>query len=88
MKGIGRRIVFCGVLGAMVLGAFLALTASPATAAKGGGQQCPRPGIFCTMQYDPVICSNGVTYSNACVAYVNCATGCVPTGGGGGPFGL
>ena len=90
MKSIGRRVVFFGLLGAIAMCVFFGLTASPAKAAKpgGGGQQCPRPGIFCTMQYDPVICSNGVTYSNACVAFVNCATGCVPTGGGGGPFGL
>ena len=47
--------------------------------------ECPRTGILCTLQYDPVICDNGVTYSNACFAYVACATGCVSTGDGG-PF--
>lgn len=40
--------------------------------------QCPREGIFCTAQYDPVICSDGQIYGNACNAYVACATGCVP----------
>ena len=43
-------------------------------------RQCPRPGILCTDQYDPVICSNGQVYSNSCYAYVACATGCVPYG--------
>lgn len=42
--------------------------------------KCPREGILCTLQYDPVICSNGQVYSNACFAYVDCATGCVPYG--------
>ncbi|HEX2642127.1 MAG TPA: hypothetical protein VHU81_03990 [Thermoanaerobaculia bacterium] len=42
--------------------------------------QCPRKGILCTDQYDPVICSNGKVYSNSCYAYVACATGCVPYG--------
>jgi hypothetical protein len=40
--------------------------------------KCPREGILCTLQYDPVICSNGQVYSNSCFAYVDCATGCVP----------
>ncbi len=40
---------------------------------------CPRK-IFCLDVYDPVTCSNGVTYSNACYAYAACATGC--SGGG------
>ncbi len=54
-------------------------THSYGTPSFGGG--CPRKGIQCPMVYDPVTCSNGVTYSNSCVAYVNCATGCVPAGG-------
>jgi hypothetical protein len=40
--------------------------------------KCPREGIFCTDIYDPVICSDGEVYGNACYAYVACATGCVP----------
>lgn len=39
-------------------------------------QQCPRPGISCPDVYNPVTCSNGQTYGNACYAYVACATGC------------
>lgn len=41
---------------------------------------CIRPDIYCLDVYDPVTCSDGVTYSNACYAYLACATGC--TGGG------
>lgn len=43
--------------------------------------KCPREGIFCPTYYDPVICSDGNVYSNACFANVACATGCVPYGG-------
>ena len=43
--------------------------------------KCPREGILCPTVYDPVLCSNGNVYSNACFANVACATGCVPYGG-------
>jgi hypothetical protein len=42
--------------------------------------KCPREGILCPALYDPVICSDGVVYSNSCYASVACATGCVPYG--------
>ncbi|MCO6438285.1 MAG: hypothetical protein J5J06_14415 [Phycisphaerae bacterium] len=45
------------------------------------GSGCPRTGIYCLDVWDPVICDNGVVYSNDCYAYVACATGCVPYGG-------
>jgi hypothetical protein len=45
-----------------------------------GGSKCPRTGIACADIWDPVICSDGVVYSNGCYAYVACATGCVPYG--------
>ena len=78
----------------MTAAAVLALTAafglvlSDAVVAKGkpggGGGKCPRTGIFCLDVWDPVICDDGQIYSNACYAYVACATGCESTGGG--PF--
>ncbi len=51
--------------------------------AIGGGPLggCPRD-IQCPMVYDPVTCDNGVTYSNACVAFAACATGCSEGGAG------
>ena len=48
----------------------------------GGGGGCPRD-ILCADIYDPVICSDGVVYGNACYAFRECATGCVPYGDGG-----
>jgi hypothetical protein len=39
--------------------------------------KCPKEGILCPALYDPVICSDGQVYSNACYANVACATGCV-----------
>lgn len=45
----------------------------------GGGSGCPRD-ILCPDVMDPVICSDGNVYSNACVAYQQCATDCVRTG--------
>lgn len=48
---------------------------APSQAVSG----CPRP-ILCSDVYLPVICSNGVVYSNDCYAYRACATGCTPYG--------
>ena len=50
--------------------------------AKRPPSGCPRP-IECTMVWDPVICSDGNVYSNGCVAYQQCATGCSAYGDGG-----
>lgn len=33
---------------------------------------------YCLDVWNPVICSNGVVYSNACYAARACATGCGP----------
>lgn len=33
---------------------------------------------YCLDVWNPVTCSNGVTYSNLCYAQRACATGCVP----------
>jgi len=54
-----------------------ALSVPSPSQAVGG---CPR-NINCLDVWDPVICSNGVVYSNSCYAYRACATGCVPYGG-------
>lgn len=43
----------------------------------GSGSGCPHTGA-CPENYAPVICSNGVVYSNSCFAALDCATGCVP----------
>jgi hypothetical protein len=38
----------------------------------------PNPNPICYQLYSPVICSNGVVYTNQCFADAACATGCVP----------
>jgi hypothetical protein len=63
----------------IALAAVLTAAAFSTPAQSKPSSGCPRQG-FCTEQYDPVICSNGVVYSNACFAYLACATGCVPYG--------
>lgn len=36
------------------------------------------PKCICPLVYAPVVCSNGKTYPNLCVAKCHNATGCVP----------
>ncbi|HEV8578670.1 MAG TPA: Kazal-type serine protease inhibitor [Thermoanaerobaculia bacterium] len=54
-------------------GAAVTFSVQPAKAACGGG-------ILCPDVWDPVICSDGVVYSNACYARAACAHDCVPYG--------
>lgn len=86
MKAVVRKLVSCGMVGLFAAGVFVALASSTAFAGKGGGggggNDCPRKGIVCPMVWAPVTCDDGKTYSNDCVAYVHCATGCVPADGG------
>jgi len=83
MKRIVKGTVFAGLLVAVVGAVVSILATGDAEAARPKpGSGCPRTGIACMDVYDPVICSNGVTYGNACYAYVACATGCTSTGGG------
>ena len=78
-----RRMLSLG-LGVVLLVVLVGLMLAPDAVTKkpGGGSGCPRVGILCPDVWDPVICDDGETYSNACYAYVACATGCVPAGGG------
>lgn len=66
-------LIKLGLFGA-ALGAFFTVEA---LAAK---PKCPRD-MNCPDVYNPVTCSNGITYPNACYAYVACATGCGSGGG-------
>ncbi|HUC42604.1 MAG TPA: hypothetical protein VMR65_01070 [Candidatus Sulfotelmatobacter sp.] len=65
---IGAAVALTFVLGIVAL-------VAPARAASIGG------GCICPDVYAPVTCSNGRTYSNACVASCNKAKNCVPSGG-------
>ena len=62
-----------GVAVALTFVVGIASLAAPVRAASIGGCICPDV-------YAPVKCSNGRTYSNACVASCNKAKNCVPTG--------
>lgn len=75
MKKMMPRILKLAVLSALALGALSISSPTPAEAVAA----CPR-NIQCLDVWDPVICSNGQIYSNACYAHRACATGCVPYG--------
>ena len=57
--------------------AFGALATSSFAGKPGGGGG---GGFECPDVWNPVICSNGVVYSNGCYASKAGATGCVPFG--------
>lgn len=67
-----RRVLFAVLL---VAAAGSMLNATSAFAAGSGKKGCGPDS--CLDVYNPVICSNGVVYSNACYARRACATGCV-----------
>lgn len=67
-----KRAFVCSVVGVIGVGLF----ASTASAIR----QRPRPCI-CPDVYAPVICPNGLVYSNGCQAGCAGQTNCVPWGG-------
>jgi hypothetical protein len=72
-----RRLVFSILIVAIVaaavgIGAW-ALMISTSTTVEAGPCHCPR-------LYAPVICDNGKTYPNQCVADCRNADNCAPTG--------
>lgn len=89
MKRDWKRISIMTLMSAVVFVLMLMATTSTAIAGRGNGggggggdDDCPRTGIVCTMEYNPVLCDDGNVYGNPCVAYVNCAEGCEPIGPG------
>ena len=79
-----RLLPFLKPLLVLVVIVALAMAADALAKGKPGGGtgDCPRTGILCPLNYDPVTCDDGVTYSNACFAFVACATGCTEGGAG------
>jgi len=72
-----KRTVLIALL-LVVIAVAAASVSAPAFADRaggGGGARC-----ICLAVWDPVTCSNGVTYSNSCYAQCAGATGCVPGG--------
>jgi hypothetical protein len=60
---------------ALVMGALAYSSTAVAKKPSGGGGDVQCPDVW-----DPVICSDGLVYSNYCYASVAGATGCVPYG--------
>lgn len=71
-----KGFVVALAIGAIVVGIDAAWARPP----HGGPGSCE-----CAPIDNPVICSNGKTYSSPCVAACFGGTDCVPTGGGGIP---
>jgi len=78
MRKVLRAVFVLVLMGAGVMGA-TAWAKKPPTG--GGGSGCPRD-IQCLDVWQPVICADGIVYSNSCYAYRACAPGpCVSYGG-------
>jgi len=70
---IGKASLVVALLAVTGVGVSSAIAKPPVRGGGGGGCNCPDV-------YAPVICSNGVVYSNGCQASCARATGCVPYG--------
>jgi hypothetical protein len=78
MRKLLRVVFVLALIGTGVMGA----TAWAKRPPGGGGGGCPRD-ILCLDVWDPVVCADGITYSNSCYAFRACAPGpCVPGEGG------
>lgn len=66
------------IVGALAVIASIAMVvSSEETEAAGGGfGSCPYKNMQCLDVYDPVTCSNGVTYPNDCYARRACQFNC------------
>ncbi|HTG34770.1 MAG TPA: hypothetical protein VLB76_17755 [Thermoanaerobaculia bacterium] len=63
----------------MIRKLILGLTLAGALGAAAYADQCvPDPNAICYQIYAPVVCNNGVTYTNQCYADAACARGCHP----------
>jgi len=68
-----KRLMLIGML-FLALAVVVVSLGAPAFA----GKPVPPARCYCLDVWDPVTCSNGVTYSNSCYAQCAGATGCVP----------
>lgn len=74
------KIVFALFVIAVIAAGTAVWAGKPKPPAGGGG--CPKD-INCLDVWDPVVCADGVTYSNQCYADRACAPKpCSPAGGG------
>jgi hypothetical protein len=65
------RVILLAVMAAAV--ASVAVQAAATARAEAAACRCP-------LIYAPVVCDNGKTYPNQCVADCHHASGCVPSG--------
>ena len=72
-----KKLFATAIVAAIVFGAATVVLGTLATSRVEA-----RPSCKCPMVYDPVVCSDGQVYSNACVARCEGARGCTSTGGG------
>lgn len=73
MKKFAALTALSATLFVIAAGAAISVAALTSTPAEAGGCRCP-------LIYGPVICDNGRTYPNPCVADCHHAQNCVPTG--------
>ena len=78
-----RKATALGVFAALTIASMALVLAKPRPPGPGPGPGgCPK-NIACADVWDPVVCADGITYSNLCYADRACAPGpCVSTGGG------
>jgi hypothetical protein len=67
---------FKSILGSLLIVAVGAVVFEGTTTLATGAKGCGPDG--CLDVWNPVICSNGVVYSNMCYAQRACAKGCHP----------
>ena len=72
----GRALVASLAVAALIIGMAALINDVQAKKPGGGG------GCICPMVYAPVLCDNGKTYSNQCVADCRGGKNCVPVGPG------
>ncbi|HXV78183.1 MAG TPA: Kazal-type serine protease inhibitor [Candidatus Polarisedimenticolaceae bacterium] len=69
-----KRFVAAGFVAALLVSAAVGVMTLVSSPAEAGRCLCPKI-------YAPVVCDNGKTYANQCLADCRNAEGCVPTGG-------
>ena len=70
-------------IGIVIAVCFISIVGMAALVMPAAEARTPPNACECANIDNPVICSNGRTYLNPCIAACQRATGCVSTGGGG-----
>jgi len=78
MSKMGRGLFACTIASVCIVGLTATTPVAEAKKPIGGGGG---GGIYCLDVWKPVICPNGIVYSNDCYALRAGQVGCVPWGG-------